>query len=54
VVRCARDVYRAAAHARWAGQVAAADATEAIEAAAVEFRTDFRKLIAVRRWVVVS
>jgi len=39
---------------RWAGQVIAADADEAIEAASVEFRTDIKKLIAVRRWKVTS
>ena len=32
----------------------AADADEAIEAAAVEFQTDIKKLIAVRRWAVAS
>jgi hypothetical protein len=48
-VRFAWDVYRAAARAKWVGQVIAADADEAIEAAAVEFRIDIRKLIAVRR-----
>jgi hypothetical protein len=52
VVRFAWDVYRAAARSRWVGQVIAADATEAIEAAAVEFRADVWKLIAVRRWEV--
>jgi hypothetical protein len=52
VVRFAWDVYRAAARARWVGQVIASDADEAIEAAAVEFGTDVRKLIAVRRWMV--
>jgi hypothetical protein len=44
--RFAWDAYCAAARARWVGQVIAANATEAIEAAAVEFRTDIRKLIA--------
>jgi hypothetical protein len=52
--RFAWDVYRAAARSRWVGQVIAADATEAIEAAAVEFRADVWKLIAVRRWEVAS
>jgi hypothetical protein len=36
----------AAARSRWVGQVVAATAEEAIEAA-VEFKTDVRKLIAV-------
>jgi hypothetical protein len=48
------DVYRAAARARYVGQVIAADADEAIRAAAVEFKTDIKKLIAVRRWKVAS
>jgi hypothetical protein len=34
------------------GQVIAADAAEAIEAAAVEFKTDVKKLIAVRRFEI--
>jgi hypothetical protein len=51
-VRWTWDVYRAAARARYVGQVIAADADEAIAAAAVEFRTDIRKLIAVRRSAV--
>ena len=46
------DVYRAAARARYVGQVVASTADEAIEAAAVEFRTDIEKLIAARRWEV--
>jgi hypothetical protein len=46
--RFAWDVYRSAARARWVGQVVAGNANEAIEAAAVEFRTDVKKLIAVR------
>jgi hypothetical protein len=50
--RFAWDVYRAAARARWIGQVIAADAEEAITAASVEFRADIKKLIAVRRWAV--
>jgi hypothetical protein len=50
--RYAFDIYRAAARARWVGQVIASTADEAIEAAAVEFKTDIRKLIAVRRWAV--
>jgi hypothetical protein len=47
-------VYRAAARARYVGQVIAVDADEAIAAAAVEFRTDIRKLIAVRRYEILS
>lgn len=49
-LRYAWDVYRAAARARWVGQVIAADADEAIQAAAAEFQTDIKKLIAVRRY----
>jgi hypothetical protein len=45
-------VYRAASTARWVGQVIASTADEAIEAAATEFNTDVRKLIAVRRYKV--
>jgi hypothetical protein len=41
------DVYRAAARSRWVGQVIATSADAAIEAAAVEFKTDAWKLIAV-------
>jgi hypothetical protein len=52
VVLFAWDIYRAAARARYVGQVIAADAEEAIEAAAIEFRADIRKLIAVSRWAV--
>ena len=37
-----RSVYRAAARARWVGQVVASTADEAIETVAVEFRTDIR------------
>jgi hypothetical protein len=51
-LRYAFDVYRAAARARWVGQVVAISADAAIEAAAVEFRTDVKKLIAVRRYEV--
>jgi hypothetical protein len=40
------------ARARWVGRVIAADAGEAIETAAVEFRTDIKKLIAVRRYEI--
>ena len=46
------SVYRAAARARYVGQVIAADADEAIEAAAVEFRTDAWKLIAVLQYAI--
>jgi hypothetical protein len=42
------NIYRAAARARWLGMVVASHANEAIEAAAVEFRTDVKKLIALR------
>jgi hypothetical protein len=58
MVRFAWDVYRAAARLRYVGQVIAADATEAIEAAAVAFpqeggiKIDVKRLIAMRRWVV--
>jgi hypothetical protein len=48
------SAYRAAARARWVGQVVASTADEAIDVAAVEFRADIRKLIAVRRWRVAS
>ncbi len=41
------EVYRAAARARRVGQVVASTADEAIKAAAVEFKTDAWKLIAV-------
>jgi hypothetical protein len=50
--RYAWDVYRAAARARWIGRVVAPSADAAIEAAAVEFNTDVRKLIAVRRFEI--
>jgi hypothetical protein len=43
------SIYRAAARARWIGQVTASTDDEAIEAVAVEFRTDAWKLIAERR-----
>jgi hypothetical protein len=42
--RCAWDVYYAARRARWVGRVQATSA----DAAAVEFKTDAWKLIAVR------
>jgi hypothetical protein len=47
------SVYRAAARARWVGQVTASTDVEAIEAAAVEFRTDAWKLIAVP-WYAIA
>jgi hypothetical protein len=50
--RYAWDVYRAAARARWVGQIIAETADEAIEAAAVEFRTEAWKLIPVRRYEI--
>jgi hypothetical protein len=50
--RYAWDVYRAAARARWVGQVIAHSADAAIEEAAVEFNTDAWKLIAVRRFEI--
>jgi hypothetical protein len=43
-------VYRATSRARWVGSVTASTADEAVEAAAVTFRTDAWKLIAVRRY----
>jgi hypothetical protein len=46
------DIYRAASKARWIGSVEAADADAAIEAAAQEFKTDARRLIAVRRLAI--
>jgi hypothetical protein len=49
--RYAWDIYRAAARARWIGRVVAPSADTAIEAA-VEFSTDVRKLIAVRRFEI--
>jgi hypothetical protein len=48
-LRCAWDVYYAAASARWVGRVEASDADGAIEAAAVTFGADVLKLLAVRR-----
>jgi hypothetical protein len=44
--RYAWDVYRAAVCARWVGRVIAHSADAAIEAAAVEFKTNAWKLIA--------
>ena len=52
--RCAFDIYRAAARARWLGQVITSTADEAIEAAAVEFKTYAQKLIAVRRYEIAQ
>jgi hypothetical protein len=46
--------YRAAAQARWVGRVIASSADGAFNAAAVEFRTDMKKLIAVRRYEIAS
>jgi len=43
------EIYRAASKAKWIGTIEAADADAAIEAAAKEFKTDARKLIAVKR-----
>jgi len=44
------DIYRAAAKAKWIGEVEAADADAAIREAAKEFKiADAKKLIAVRR-----
>jgi hypothetical protein len=45
-------VYRAAARARWIGQVVASTADKAVEAAAIEFKTDARKLIVVQRYEI--
>jgi hypothetical protein len=50
--RYAWDVYRAAARARWIGRVIAPNADAAVEAAAIEFNTGVRKLIAVRRFEI--
>jgi hypothetical protein len=54
MVRFAWDVYRAAARARYVGRVIASTDREAIETAAVEFRTEAWKLIPVQRWEVAS
>jgi hypothetical protein len=48
-----RKPTRRFARARWIGQVIAADADEANRTAAVEFRADIRKLIAVHSYGVV-
>jgi hypothetical protein len=50
--RFAWDIYRAAARARWIGRVIASSADQAVEAAAVEFKTDIKRLIAVRRFEI--
>jgi Ser/Thr protein kinase RdoA (MazF antagonist) len=50
--RYAWDVYRAAARAKWVGRVIASTVDAAIEEAAVEFKTDAWKLIAVRRFEI--
>jgi hypothetical protein len=42
--RHAWDIYRAARRGRLIGRVIATDADAAIEAAAVEFKTDIKKL----------
>jgi len=47
--RCEWDIYRAARRGRFIGRVVATDADAAIRAAAVEFDTDIRKLLALRR-----
>jgi hypothetical protein len=48
------DVYRAAARARWVGQVIAITSDEAVASAAIEFNTDVKKLIAVRRYEIAG
>jgi hypothetical protein len=53
-LRYAWTVYRAASRARWIGQVIASTADEAIAAAATEFNTDVKKLIAVRRYKIAQ
>ncbi len=50
--RFAWDIYRAAARARWIGRVIASTADEAVEVAAIEYRTDAWKLIAVRQYEI--
>jgi hypothetical protein len=40
--------------ARWVGLIIAPSADAAIEAAAIDFRTDIKKLIAVRRFEIAS
>jgi hypothetical protein len=46
------SVYCAAARARWIGQVVASTTDEAVEAAALDFKTDAWKLIAVPRYEI--
>lgn len=53
MMQFAWDVYRAAARSRWVGRVIAASADAAVEEAAVEFKTDAWKLIAVRRFEIL-
>jgi hypothetical protein len=48
VRRFAFDIYCVAAKAQWIGRVIASTHDEAVEAAAVEFKTDAWKLIAVQ------
>jgi len=52
--RYAWDVYCAAARARWGGRVVAGSVDAVIEAAAVEYNANARKLIAVRRSETVA
>jgi hypothetical protein len=46
------NIYRADGKAKWVGSVKAANASAAVEAAAKEFATDPRRLIAVRHRVI--
>jgi hypothetical protein len=46
------NIFRADGKAKWIGSVEAANADAAIEAAAKEFATDPRRLIAVRHRVI--
>jgi 2-phospho-L-lactate guanylyltransferase (CobY/MobA/RfbA family) len=46
------DIYRAAARARWIGQVVATSADEPVEAAAIEFSIDAWKVIAVAAYEI--
>jgi len=43
------DIYSAASKAKWISSVVTGDKSSATEKAAIEFKTDARKLIAVRR-----
>jgi hypothetical protein len=43
------DIYRAAAKGKWIGTAEATDERDAVEKAAIEFKTDAWRLIAVRR-----